>query len=439
MVNKVKASPTTLAAAASPMTLAAALQNATIDPAILEQRHGPLLRIGQQVLGVKPNSNAFLEIWPTGFRSYNLMVPSFLNIPALLLPTYHLKQTVGLAMYAASRASGCAYCSAHTCSFAIRRGTAAEKVAMATQSILTEEVYNETELAVIAVAESLGRVPTTLTPDERDALKAVYNPAEVEWIILSVALMGFLNKFMDAVSVPLEIRMIVPAEQVIAPSGWRAGKHMPTNTTDETKPDKSWLPPIDDLGTILGLIPHLPAVIWRNKQWTKGVPNRWPKVGDYLKEHTGHDWPILSKLQHHRPVQAVATILRDNTDPATSEIGLRLKHLVGLVYATVAEDAELVQTARKLAKKAGATSAEIEAVSAFAANGSLEQLKDFERSAVAALQLARVAAPAPSEIMPEDIEVATRELPPPEIVELLVWMSVLQLIHRLTVFYGTTE
>ena len=39
------------------------------------------------------------------------------------------RDIVGLAMYAASRAAQCAYCSAHSCSFALRRGAPSASVA----------------------------------------------------------------------------------------------------------------------------------------------------------------------------------------------------------------------------------------------------------------------------------------------------------------------
>jgi len=35
--------------------------------------------------GMVPNCDPYLEIWPPAFRTYNLMVPNLLNLPAPVL------------------------------------------------------------------------------------------------------------------------------------------------------------------------------------------------------------------------------------------------------------------------------------------------------------------------------------------------------------------
>jgi len=107
--------------AGSPGTLSQALRGDAVDVATLQRRYGPQLAIGRKVLGVVPNCHAYLEIWPVGLRTYNLLVPNFLNLPFLLFGLGPPKATVGLVMYSASRAAGCAYCTAHSCAFALRR------------------------------------------------------------------------------------------------------------------------------------------------------------------------------------------------------------------------------------------------------------------------------------------------------------------------------
>jgi hypothetical protein len=103
-------------------TLANALEPHAVSLDLLRQRHGVLLAVADKMLGVVPNAGRYLEIWPVGFRTYNLLAPTFLNMPALMLSGGKQKKLVGLVMYATSRAAQCAYCSAHSCSFALRRG-----------------------------------------------------------------------------------------------------------------------------------------------------------------------------------------------------------------------------------------------------------------------------------------------------------------------------
>src|SRR5580693_322765 len=97
----------------------------------LHARYGSLLKLVRKLIGVVPQCDPYLEIWPPAFRTYNVMVPNFLNLPFALWGAGAPSDVVGLAMYVASRTAGCAYCSAHTSSFALRRGARPEKVASA--------------------------------------------------------------------------------------------------------------------------------------------------------------------------------------------------------------------------------------------------------------------------------------------------------------------
>ena len=69
----------------------------------LHTRYGSLLELVRKLLGVVPNCDSYLEIWPPAFRTYNVMVPNLLNLP---FPGWGLgapRSTVGLAMYVSSR------------------------------------------------------------------------------------------------------------------------------------------------------------------------------------------------------------------------------------------------------------------------------------------------------------------------------------------------
>jgi hypothetical protein len=160
-------------------------------------------------------------------------------------------------------------------------------------------------------------------------------------------------------------------------------------------------------------------------RWTWGTPHRWPAVGAFLRDRTGHNFPVLSRVTHARAVGSLATILADNTDARHSELGLPVKYLAGLVYAETMEDEPLANAARAMARHAGATSAQLE--------GSRDGLG---RQASAALGLTKAAAGSPAQITPDLVAATTAELSPAAIIELLVWLSVLQTVHRLHVFYG---
>jgi len=107
-------------------TLFAILQPHIVPMETLRARgYGSVLEIVQLLLGVVPTCDMLLEIWPPAFHAYNVIVPNFLNLPALLLGVgTRPSSLITLAMYVSSRAAECAYCSAHCCTFAMRRGVA---------------------------------------------------------------------------------------------------------------------------------------------------------------------------------------------------------------------------------------------------------------------------------------------------------------------------
>src|SRR6185295_9697501 len=75
----------------------------------LQARYGSLLELVRRLLGVVPNCDPYLEIWPPAFRTYNVMVPNLLNLPLMVWGLGAPRATVGLAMYVSSRTAGCPY------------------------------------------------------------------------------------------------------------------------------------------------------------------------------------------------------------------------------------------------------------------------------------------------------------------------------------------
>src|SRR6188472_2529327 len=132
------------------ITLAERLKPASVDWKTLHANYNPLLNLVRELIGIIPNCDPTLEIWPPGFRTYNLLVPNMFNLPNTLFGSKSFKAALGLAMYASSKAA-CAYCTAHTCSFALRRGVRTEVIA---------GVRTEKEKAVVTLAERLAYVPT---------------------------------------------------------------------------------------------------------------------------------------------------------------------------------------------------------------------------------------------------------------------------------------
>ena len=374
------------------------LENDAVPLETLTDRYGALLELVRKLLGIVPNCDPYLEIWPPAFRSYNVMVPNLLNLPFLIWGFGAPRRSVGLAMYVSSRTAGCMYCSAHSCTFALRRGATVDEVASALEE---QPALSAGDRAVVRVARAMAGGPTAIDDDIRAGLLDHFSPGDAEWIVLSVAMMGWLNKAMDALGVPLEAPTVGEVANVISSSGWTPGKHL-DGVVPATDP-----PQADSLATRLSLIRYAPRAISLDKAWTRGVPDRWPEVGQYLEQLTGHDFPVLSRLRHRRAVRAIATMIRDTLSETV--IGRDEKLAAGLIYAREMES-EALETALGAL---GAT--------------------DLPDSPV--LGLARAISPSPA-LAGAAVTEAARPIPAAGIVELVSFIALLQLLHRLSSFYA---
>jgi alkylhydroperoxidase family enzyme len=368
----------------------------------LHARYGGLLELVRTLIGVVPNCDPYLEIWPTAFRTYNVMVPNFLDLPMLVWGLGAPRDLVGLAMYASSRTAGCMYCSAHTCSFALRRGAAPSAVAGATDADLAGRPPKER--AAIEAARAMSDVPARFTPAVRRDLEAALGRKDAEWVAYGVVMMGFLNKMMDALGVELEASTHDEVDATIGPSGWTPGQH-----GDGRAARADGAPPRPDgLATKLGVVRMAPGALALDKKWTAGVPDRWPAVGEYLRARTGHDFPMLARVGPRRVVRALGTMLRDNLDAEGSVAGVGRKLAAGIVFAQTVGDAGLEAQLAKLGR--AEPDAAIEAV-------------------------ARAIAPSPARV-DDEVVAAASKLAPAALVEVLTFVSLTQLWHRAEVFHA---
>lgn len=365
----------------------------------LHARYGSLLELVRRLLGVVPNCDPYLEIWPPAFRTYNVMVPNFLNLPFLVWGLGAPRSTVGLAMYVSSRAAGCAYCSAHACTFALRRGATVEQLRSALEA---ERTLTAADRAAVRVAHALAAVPASVDDEARADLRRHFSESDVEWVVLAIAMMGFLNKAMDALGVPLEEPVASEVNGVIAASGWTPGKHMRSAVLSGDPPGA------DSLLSRVGVVRYAPQALKLDKLWTAGVPDRWPAVGEFLRQQTGHSFPVLSRLRHRRAIRAIATTIRDNL--GESVIGRDDKLAAGLIYARTVGNPSLAEELRALGAR------------------------DLPNSPTQVL--ARAISPSPA-VVDQSVIDSSRTLSPAGIVELVTFVSVLQMLHRLSTFYAT--
>ncbi|MEL6982866.1 MAG: carboxymuconolactone decarboxylase family protein [Actinomycetota bacterium] len=409
----------------------------------------PILAMMHELIGVVPNCYPMLDLWPPGLRTFNLLVPNLLNLPMALVGQGAPKDLVGLAMFASSQAAGCSYCIAHHCSFALRRGV--DRDTMLGHRTPVED-------AVADLAAAMATVPSTLTPEHIRVAEAHLGARDVESIAMAVALGGFLNKFMDSVGVELEESCLTDVQALLRNHGWHPGKHVrspdPSTAVDaDSGPagapadpyDLPWHQvdtsadiPVDSLGTYLRVIRQAPAAVRLDRAWSRGAPGRLGPALLLLEEEIGYSFPILGALSSPRVVRALTAALRDNLDPATSAIGLELKLLAGLVYAEHVRSPLLVQESVFLLDQLDLSPHPwlLRSIRRFAAAPTEDLqlppgLSAFEASAIL---LARACAASPAEISEVVVAAVMPHLDPDQIIEIVVWLSLLQTLHRLYAF-----
>jgi alkylhydroperoxidase family enzyme len=429
-----------------PDTLADALRPAWISLEQLDDDYRPVLKMVRELIGVIPNCNPILEIWPTGFRTFNLLVPNLLNLPAALLGQGAPKDLVGIAMYASSNAAGCPYCTAHHCSFAIRRGADPE-------SVLGDR--SEVEAAVADLAESMALVPYKVDPAQIAAVERHLSEEDVEWIALAVSLGGFLNKFMDAMGIPLEDEAVSDVQALLRPTGWKPGKHLWSSEVvdgqdeDEGQPlsfdtpewaetDTSDDIPVDGLGTYLRVFRQAPGAVRLEKGWTRGVSGRIGPALLMLEDEVGYGFPMLGMIRSQKVIKAIATGLRDNLDADQSVIGIRTKLLAGLVYSSAVGAERLTNELMMLVDilAPGTDPRLLAEIKQFGAAGfdSADVPHGLDSKEAATVLLTRAASPSPAEVSEITIATVHPTLEPAEIVELVSWLALLQMMARLRSF-----
>lgn len=408
-------------------SLAQLLHGSTVGWDDLDARYHSLLELVRALLGVVPNCDRYLEIWPPAFRMYNVMVPNLLNLPVPVLGIGGPPPSVvGLAMYVASRTAACSYCSAHSCTFALRRGADPEKVA--TALLPDRGAFDSGELAAITVARSLASVPGHLRATEKAALIDAYGEAGAEWIALAVAMMGFLNKFMDAVGVEVEQPLVNEVRGTLG-EHWTPGR---AGALLDPSAPRLPAPPIDGLRSRLRILPLLPAAIRYDRRAQHGTPRGRTALADHLRRTVGHDFPVLAQLRSSRARRAIATMLTQILDPTTSVVGIETLVQAGAVYAAVVADPDLMADIEALAARSGIAGQTLAAAAAFGRGEAAAP------SPAAALALARSASSSPAVVDATVLDTCARDLSPAAIIEVVTWVSVLQLLHRLIQYVRPT-
>ena len=128
-------------------------------------------------------------------------------------------------------------------------------------------------------------------------------------------------------------------------------------------------------------------------------------------------------------------MLRENLDAGNSAIGLKTKILTGIVFANRIYSPELIKVVETIGLHFGLTEDDFKKVTQYVQDDHIDQISD-DPKLTASMVLVKAVSPSPAEISEDVVRICREsELTPPQIVELIAWISVLQMLYRLKSFY----
>lgn len=256
---------------------------------------------------------------------------------------------------------------------------------------------------------------------------------------------------MDLCGCQLEQASYDQAGDFLTSLGWGPGKHLiaaPADRLQELDGDKGLHG--DTVWTNLQTLPFIPPVLLWDRKVTSRVPSAWPAIGHWLLEKVGFHFPVFSKLRHARAMRAIAAALSINLDQTLCNIPPATKLLCGVIYGTKANNPSLVADMKRCALRLG--SHLLPDTCKIVAKFATEEI-DFDqpitlsqtylREAGAdltlgdrrALLFAKASSTSPSTLTPIVLGGMEEVFSPAAIIEQLVWMSLVQMLHRLYLFY----
>lgn len=254
---------------------------------------------------------------------------------------------------------------------------------------------------------------------------------------MGIAMMGFLNKFMDAMGIDLEPEAIGDVSALISPTGWSTGQHnwaAPEGDHSSEGNLPGSLPESDSFKTLARVLRNAPGAARLDRQWMDHMPVNGLVARTRIAADYGYDEELLSYMRHTKPRRALGAILRHNLDPEQSTLGIGLKSLGALVYAQHVDNTWLSRTTEEFASSRGVDPAVIACVKS--GIDLTEDSVELDGRTAAVIAVALAMSPSPSAVDAATITTVTDHLNSEEIVELAAWISVSQLQHRLSLWYN---
>lgn len=122
-----------------------------------------------------------------------------------------------------SNAAGDSYCTAHNAQNAATIGNAPAAKVEALSQFQTSPLFTAAERAALNLARAAGNHPPAVTDEHFVELKKYYSEDAITEIVAVIALLGWLNRWIQTVATPLEASALAFANKHLVPSGWTPG------------------------------------------------------------------------------------------------------------------------------------------------------------------------------------------------------------------------
>ncbi|MEX6690103.1 hypothetical protein QTN47_21520 [Danxiaibacter flavus] len=258
---------------------------------------------------------------------------------------------------------------------------------------------------------------------------------------------GFLKQVHECNGIELEQEAINDTANLLSGTGWKPGLH----AANGYAVTNASLPPKDNLFTYLRVVRHAPGAVRWEKKWTRNVPSDYAAAGEYLKQHTGYSFPILKPVKEKRVIRTLTVTLRDNLDKEATVTRLKMKMYAGHIFSALVRNEILSAEIRSLSAywtpelndekftlldKIAQMEIPADIAACKTAIQSLQQQLSLTEKEAATLLLAVAASHSPAQINDAVIELTLAHMEPAAVIEIIVWLSVLQLLHRLSCYYS---
>lgn len=178
-----------------------------------------LYEIFRALNGYEPNSLLTMQRRPAIVRALVDLHKAIIATESRVTP--ELKVLLG---HVTSRASGCTYCQAHTAYTAEKLGASSERVDQI-WNFRHSPLFSDAEKAALELALGAGMVPNGVTSEMAEDAKRYWDDGELVEIVAVIALFGFMNRWNDTVSTPLEAQPRQFGETRLRDHGWSIGRH----------------------------------------------------------------------------------------------------------------------------------------------------------------------------------------------------------------------